>query len=68
MEHKTMKTANNGVIIMITVMSLLLMELDASLRLLPVLMISHMVMLYFTQNKVVQTQSKENYANIQVFF
>ena len=38
--YQTMKTANSGAIIMITVMALLLIELDVSSRLMLVLMTS----------------------------
>ena len=56
-----MRTARNGAIIMTTVMDSQFMEVNASLRVMPVLMISDMVELFFTQNKVLENQSKENY-------
>ena len=59
MGHQTMRTASSGAIMMITAMDLLFIEIDASSRVLPVLMISEVVELFFTQNKVFQTQSEE---------
>ena len=54
-----MRTVSSGAIIMTTVMDSLFMEVDASSRVLPVLMTSEVVGLFFTQNKVFQTQREE---------
>ena len=60
MGHQTTRTASSGAIIMTTAMDSQFTELDASSRGMLVLMTPEVVGLFFTQNKVAETQSEEN--------